>query len=160
MEDKFVFSDAQTITNTTSTGEISDNIWDLEYNDADVLISTDQMIKGNVVVILTTVTITSGITEGLIVGVRVDDAVGLATARNGTTAGFRDIAMAHVLKEELVNGLVINVPFFCDRTARSRYLGVWYKAASTALVGSIILDAVSHNESRSYQVAGLQKRPA
>jgi len=124
--------------NLDSTGVISDHIWDLEEDT-----SVDQMIEGVLNIVFTAVGSYTGGTEGLIVGLRIDDAVGLATAQDGSTAGFCDIAMKHILKEDIVVGRPFSIPFIHDVCARGKYLGAWFKAHTTTFTNgvNITLDA-------------------
>lgn len=150
MRDKFIFSDNQTCTNLDSTGEISTNIWDLEED-----VAVDQMIEGFLNITIISATLTSGLTEGLVVGLRTDDAVGLATAQNGTNAGYVDVGTKHLLKEEIVAGRSFSMPFRQD--VCKKYLGGWAKAKNTALVGNIHLEMWFENNPVSQ--LRIQKKP-
>ena len=153
MRDKFVFADGQTSTNTDSTGEIMTNYFDLEQ-----YANTDLMQCGVLNVLLTSVTVTSGLTEGMIFGVRLDDATDLATSQDGSSAGFTEIAMRHACTEALVAGRVITIPFHFDNVPRAKYLGGWVKAYSTQLTGNIVFDAWFSTYAESNY--GIQKKPS
>lgn len=153
MRDKFLFSDAQVFTNSDTTGAISSNVWDLEEDSV-----TDQMIEGCLMVKIIAATL-SGLTEGLIVGLRLDDAANLATAQNGTSAGYKDIAMKHILKEEIVAGKVFAIPFLEIKTARSKYLGAWAKAVNTANTGTVTLE-MYYSERPDDAIKNVQKKPS
>lgn len=151
MRDKFLFSNDQTLTSLSGTGEISTNIWDLEEN-----VVADQQVKGCLMITILAATLTSGLTEGLIVGLRTDDAVGLATAQNGTSAGFKDIVMKHILKEEIVVGRTFAIPVM-DAVSK-KYLGAWFKAKTTALVGNIHVEVYFTEDPDDIQKK-IQKKP-
>lgn len=150
MREKFIFSDGQSFDDEDSTGTISDNIWDLEED-----VVADQMIEGYLNGVILTYTLTSGGTEGLIIGLRTDDAVSLDTARSAT-AGYDDICMKAILLQYMAAGLAFSIPFICDVT--KKYLGAWVKAASTQFTtGVLTLDLWFENTPISK--LGLQKKP-
>ena len=130
MRDKFIFSDGQSFDDEDSTGTISDNIWDLEED-----VVADQMIEGYLNGIILTYGYTSGGTEGLIVSLRTDDAVGLATARS-SSAGYDTICSKHILLQYIEAGYAFSVPFICDIT--KKYLGAWVAAASTQFATTVL----------------------
>lgn len=154
MRDKFLFSDGQAFSNLSSTGEISSNIWDLEEN-----ASVDQCIQGCLMVTITACTLTSGLTEGMKLSLRVDDATDLATAKNGSTAGYKVVASKEVLKEEIVAGRTFPIPVYETLTSRSKYMGFWPTAVSTQLTGSVTLEAWFEDMPSDHR-KGVQKIPS
>lgn len=136
MREKFLFSDNQTFTNLSTTGEISTNIWDAEEN-----ASVDQCIQGCLMVTIISATLTSGLTEGMRLALRGDDAVGLATAKDGSSNGYKELACKEILKEEIVAGRTFAVPVYDVKPARCKYLGFWPTAVSTQLTGNIHMEA-------------------
>jgi hypothetical protein len=157
MRDKFVFSDAQEYTNEDSTGTISTNIFDMEQDGSSNTILTDDQIEAYLNVVVTAYSYTSGGTEGIVVELRTDDATDLATAKDGSSAGYIVIAAKEVPLEDLAAGLKISVPVRKD--VLKRYVGAWLRAGSTTLTGTVTVDAyidmapISENES-------LQKVPS
>ena len=153
MRDKFLFSDAQAFTNLSAAGVISQHIWDLEED-----VVADQAIQGCLMVQITAASLVTGLTEGIILSLRVDDAVGLATAQNGSNAGYKEIASKHILKEEIVAGKVFAIPVYDVISARAKYMGFWPKAKTTALTGSVTLEAY-FVESVDDSIKRVQKKP-
>lgn len=138
-------SDSQTFTNTDSTGEISSNMYDLEESAI-----TDDQLFGFLNLTVISATLTSGLTEGIHVAVRTDDATDLATAKDGAGAGYVEVGGIEIPKEEIVAGRQFSIAYLKD--IAKRYIGGWVKAVSTQLTGNIVLDmefsdhAVSANE--------------
>lgn len=147
MRETWLFSDSQDMNgggnNLDSTGVISDNIWDLEYDNSDVLIVTDLMVEGCINILFTAVGAYTNGTEGLIISLRTDDATDLATSIDGSSAGYCDVAMKHILLEDIVAGRVFSIPFHLDKAVYGRYLGVWYRAHTTTITtgANITVDA-------------------
>ena len=158
MFDEFRFADGQTTTNTTSTGEVSDNVWDLENSASGIAIKqTDFMVEGWLEFLITALSITSGVTEGLHIGMRTDDAASLATART-TTAGYHEIGGIQILKtQHIIAGRNFSIPVRFERC--KQFVGFWIKAGSTALVGTITFDAVFIQAPHSNILAQRQKKP-
>ena len=151
MRDKFIFADGQAFASEDSTGTKSTNIWDLE---ADVTV--DQMVEGYVNFVITALTLTSGLTQGLVLSVRTDDATALATAKT-TTNGFHEIGRIEILKtQHIALGRGFAVPIKCDIC--KRYLGGWVAAGSTALTGTISFDIWFENTPISLGNKTIQKR--
>lgn len=156
MREKWLFSDNQDFDDEDSTGTISTNIWDLEYDNGDNLIVVDQGQVGYLNGVINTYGYTSGGTEGLIVGLRTDDAVSLDTARSDS-AGYDDICMKAILLQYIVAGYAFSVPFVCDRL--KRYLGAWVSAASTTFATTVLTIELWFENTPITQ-RRLQKRPA
>lgn len=149
MEDKFVFSDAQALSTLNSTGVISANYFDLEYDEADNLIKADQMIHCWLNVILTSIASTSA-NEGMYIKLIESD----ATA--GTTPSY--LGVIQLLEAEMVTGNM-----FCIGVAKQltkRYLSVWYMAHTTALDGANAVDAWISEGPLTSPTYRCQKRPA
>ena len=139
MRDNIPFSDAQAYTNEDLTGTISTNIHDLEQNSGAATLITDDMIKGYLNVVVTAYSYTSGGTEGITVQLRMDDATDLATAKDGSSAGYIVVASKEVPLERLAAGLKISIPFI--EPVSKRYIGAWLLATSTTLTGTVTVDA-------------------
>ena len=151
MRDKFIFADGQAFASEDSTGTISQNIWDLEED-----VSVDQMIEGYVNFVCTVLTLTSGLTQGVVLSVRTDDAVGLATAKTGTN-GYFEIGRIEILKtQHLAVGRGWAVPIKTD--IAKKYLGAWVAAGSTALTGTFSWDIWFENTPISLGIKAIQKR--
>ncbi|KKM02876.1 hypothetical protein LCGC14_1780040 [marine sediment metagenome] len=153
----FEFADAQTSTNTTSTGEVSDDVWDLENSASGTAIGqTDFMVEGWLNFVITALSITSGITEGFHIGMRTDDAASLATARTGS-AGYHEIGGIQILKtQHIIAGREWSIPVRFENC--KQFVGFWIKAGSTALVGTITFDANFIQAPHSNILAQRQKR--
>lgn len=158
MFDKFQFSDDQTLTNLDTTGEISDHFYDVEEN-----ANTDMQLVGVLNVVIISATLTSGLTYGMVIGLRVDDTETLDTAQDGSSAGYKDIAMKHILKEEIVAGRAFSIPVVEDVLTRGKFVGAWYKAATkadlteSALTGNIEVE--SWFEDAPISKMNIQKKP-
>lgn len=155
MRERFLFSDAQAFASLSATGAISEHIWDLEED-----VSVDQCIQGCLMVTIVSMSAGfSGLTEGMILSLRVDDATNLATAQNGSSAGFKEIASKHILKEECVAGKTFAIPVYDVKTARSKYMGFWPRARTTALTGTATLEAW-FEESPGDSLKKVQNKPS
>lgn len=150
MRDGILFSDNQTLTNLTSTGVKSTDIDDLEQNSAAVALITDDQQAFNCNFVLTSVSFTSGGTEGIILEVRTSD-------NSDMTTGAEVIGAKDVLLADIVAGKKFSVPV--EKNVMQRYLSAWFRAKSTTYTGTIKADAykdfapISPNET-------LQKVPA
>ncbi len=144
MRDKFIFSNSQTLTDTDSTGEISDNIWDLEEDAV-----TDGQLMGwlNFHFISAVV---ANLTEGLVVELRSSDAAALATTPlycGALQLGPTEVAAG----AKFCFGFV--------RSSLKKYAGVWYRAVSTANIGAIVVESY-FSEQPIGPILGLQKKPS
>jgi hypothetical protein len=143
MNDKFQFSDNQTLTNLDSTGVVSTNIWDLEEGAA-----ADQQLVGWLNIVINAVSFT-GLTEGLNIEMRSADATNLSTTPTNV------VGSGIIPAAEVVAGAV-----FClgvNKANLERYAGVWYKAISTAATGTINVEA--HFSNQPMSAKRLQKKP-
>jgi len=131
-------SDSQVLTNLSGTGEIATNFYDAEENAI-----TDDQLFGFLNVTIIAITTTSGLTEGILLAVRTDDATDLATAKDGTSAGYVVIGGVEIPKEEVIAGRQFSVPYRKD--VGKKYFSAWYKAVNTAHVGTITVDAEFSN---------------
>lgn len=152
MRDNIPLSDNQDFANTTSTGEVTDNVYDMEAASGSVALIADDQGIGYMNVTLNTVPAQATIagTQGLIFEVLTDAAAALTT--------LPEICGAiSVIPSKLVAGAKFSVPFKMD--VLQKYVGGWVKAVNTAVVGTIYADIhfaatpISGNE-------GLQKVPA
>ncbi len=151
MRDKFFFADGQDFTDEDSTGTISEYYWDLE-EDANV----DMMIEGYVNFVCTVHAYTSGMTQGLVLSVRTDDAVACNTAKT-STAGFFEIGRIEILLTQHIKaGRGWSVPIKTD--IAKKYLCGWVAAGSTALVGTLSFDIWFENTPISLGNKAIQKR--
>jgi len=125
----YKFSDSQTLSNLDSTGEISDNTWDMEAN-----AMVDDMIMGNVIVTIISAPAQATIagTEGMQIEVRTDSNVNLTTTPE-------IIGAISVLPAKVIAGAQFTIPVFCPKMQKQ--MGVWYKDVSTDFVGDIVVDA-------------------
>lgn len=124
------FSDNQQLNNLDSTGEVSEETWDLEEIGSDSL-PDDQAIGGVLVTLMEDTSVTGG-DEGLLIEVRTAAAEALAS-------GYEIVGARSILPAEVVAGKQIWVPFWADIAQKE--LGLWFKAVSTAFVGDIYVDA-------------------
>lgn len=132
-----VLSDAQVFTNLDSTGGISTNTIDHEEN-----AMVDDQIDCTLIATIIAATLTSGLTEGMLITLRNDDAAALTTARNGTSAGYKDAGIIDIRKEEIVAGRQFSCQ--CRLEKGQRYSGAWVRAVSTSLTGTVTLDIELH----------------
>jgi len=125
MREKFIFSDGQTIASPNSTGVVSDNYWDLEES-----VTTDQQVFGWLNIYIRSATI-SGLTEGLMIEFRTSDATAL------TSPQYLGVIM--LLPGEVVAGKKCSIGVL--KSTCLKYLGVWFRAHTTANTGNIVVDA-------------------
>jgi len=151
-EVKFLFSDNQDFANTTSTGEVSDKVYDMETLDGTVANFTDDQGIGYVNVTFGTVPAQATIvgTQGLMISVLTDSAAALATLPE--TCGAISI-----LPSKIVAGAQFSIPFRMD--ILQKYLGVWVKAVSTSFVGTIYAD-IEISDHPVGENEGIQKMPS
>jgi len=151
MRDNILFSDNQSRTNPDSTGTISTNIFDLEQDSNANSLITDDQIECICNAVITSYSYTSGGTEGIVIEVRTDDETDLATAKDGSSAGYEIIGSKEIALEDLAAGKKISIPII--RSKMKRYVGGWLRAGSTTLTGTIKIDQyldfapISANES-------------
>ena len=152
MRDNILLSDNQDFANTTSTGEVTDNVHNVEANSSAVALIADDQGMGYMNVTLNTVPAQATIagTEGLIFEVRTDAAAALTTLPEICGA-------VSVIPTKLLAGAKFSVPFRMD--VLQTFIGGWVRAYNTAVVGTIYADIhfsdtpISPNES-------IQKTPA
>jgi len=151
MRENMLLSDAQATVNEDSTGTIFTNYLDLEKDSAANALVTDEMIMGYLNVVLTAYSYTADGTEGVKFEVRTDDAVTLATAKDGAGVGYIVLAAKEIPLERIEAGMKISIPFL--EPVAKRYLGGFVLATSTTFNGTITFDAwfdnkpISGNES-------------
>ena len=149
MHDKFMFSDAQALSTLDSTGVISTNIFDMEYDNNDVLISADQMVNCWLNIILTSIASASA-NEGMYIKLIESDAT------NGGTPSY--VGVIQLLEAEMVTGNQ-----FCigvSKQLTKRYLSVWYMAHTNSLDGANAVDAWISEGPLTSPTYRCQKRPA
>lgn len=150
MRDKFVFSDGQDLSACDSTGKISTNWYDLEYDDSDVLIKTAMMVECWLHIHILTCTQTLA-NEGWIARL-IESA-----STNGSSPRY--LGGIILLEAEMVAGnhYCIGVSKQCTL----RYLSVWYAAFSTAVAdGVFTVDAWIDDSPSTSPTYRCQKRPA
>lgn len=126
-----LLANGQSRTNPTSTGTVSSNVLDLEQDSGSNVILTDDQVEGYMNVVLTSVTFTSGGTEGISLQVRNGD------NSDGTT-GAEIIGNLDVPLADVVAGKRFSVPF--RRDVAERYIAGWLAAKSTTYTGVIVVD--------------------
>ncbi len=131
------FSNGQDLTGLNSTGVVSSNIWDLEQDNDNNLIVTDGQVLGWFNFVLGAVN--TGGDEGLWIEIRTEDETNLdwdsqAAGEIGTGVDQHCLGALLISQTELTAG---NAWAIGVRKAQlGRYLGIWYRAASTALAGT------------------------
>ena len=128
-----VFSDAQALTTLDSTGEVSDNVFDMEIDsDSNAIITNDQVVG---VLNITIPALAGQIAgdEGLTIQLLSNDNADMTT---GTEV---ELGTAHASQAELVAGCVKNIEV--TKAMTQKFLGVWYKATSTTLTTGQTVDA-------------------
>jgi len=130
LNEEYKFSDNQDLNNLSSTGEVSDETWDLEEIHSGSV--ADDQVMGWVIVTLMADTDVSGGDEGLLIEVRTAAAEALAS-------GYEVVGARSILQAAVVAGTQIAIPIYCD--VAQKELGLWYKAINTSFVGYIYADA-------------------
>lgn len=149
MHDKFMFSNNQDLSTLDSTGVISTNFFDMEYDNAGNLIKVDQMVHCWLNVILLSIASTSA-NEGMYIKLIESD----ATA--GTTPSY--LGVIQLLETEMVTGNAFSIGVTKNLT--KRYLSVWYMAHTSSLNGANTIDAwISEGPERPSPNYRNQKRP-
>ncbi len=159
MYESFVFSDNQTFTNLSSTGEVSDNVWDFESSSSGVAIGQTRFnIRGFLNIVITSVAYTSGGTEGITFRLLHDSAAAaLTTSRATSGAGFYVLCSLGIAYDEIVAGRTFSIPFQKDRCLK--WIGFWPVATSTTYTGALKFDAHFSSEPESSVILNTQKRP-
>lgn len=149
----YVLSDNQDFANTTSTGEVTDNVMNLELDaSAGNTILTDDQGLGWMIVTLGTVPAQATIvgTEGLVIEVRTDAAAALTTLPE-------ICGCISVIPSKIVAGAKFSVPFKMD--VMQAFIGGWLRAKSTSFVGTIYAD-ISFSDQPLGENAKIQKMPS
>ena len=131
MYDKFVFSDAQALATLDSTGVISSNYWDLEYDDSSTLIRADQQVTGWLNVILTSIANTGG-DEGMYIWIIESDST------DGSTPSY--LGGIRLLQAEIATGNQFSIGV--NKKCSKRYMSVWYMAVSRGGENFLLLQIV------------------
>jgi len=145
-DSKLLLSNNQDFANTTSTGEVTDDVLDVETLDGSIAALTDDQLVGYMNVTLGTVPAQATIvgTEGVIFEALTDSAAALTTLPE-------IIGAISVIPSKIVAGAKFSVP--CRFDVLQKYVGGWVKAVSTSVVGTIYADIefsdepISENES-------------
>lgn len=145
-------SDNQDFANTTSTGEVTDDVLNMETDSSANALLTDDQGIGYMNVTLGTVPAQATIagTEGVVFEVLTDSAAALTTLPE-------ICGSVSLLPSKIVAGLKFSVPFRMD--VLQTFLGGWVKAKSTSVVGTIYADIEFSNTPVSPNEA-LQKSTA
>lgn len=149
-DSKLLLSNAQDFASMDSTGEVTDNVLDLEQDGSSNVILTDDQVEGFMNVVVTSTSGIGGGTEGIVVEVHNGD-------NSDLTTSAKVLASLDIPYASLVDGAAFSVPF--RKSNCDRYLGGWVMAKSTSLTGTLYLDIefsdepISENES-------IQKVPA
>jgi len=156
MRDKFIFSDSQALSTLDTTGVVSTNIFDLEVAaSGGATILTDDQIDGYLNVLITAAPTTQTGVEGMFVDLRTDDtstlAFGAAVYPADGVADEHILGMIHIKEDDMRAGKRFSVRVHASKMGK--YLGVWYRAAVTALATGVTVDAwmsdhpITENES-------------
>lgn len=149
MHDRFEFSNGQDLSTLDSTGVISDNIYDLEYDNADALIKADQMIECWLNVSLLSIASTAA-NEGMYIKLIESDSA------NGSTPSY--LGVIQLLEAEMVTGNMYCIGV--SKQLTKRYLSVWYMAHTNSLDGANTVDAWITEHPMTSPTYRCQKRPA
>lgn len=147
-----LLSDNQDFTDLTSTGEVTDNVFNLEEKSSGSALLTDDQGIGYMNVTLLTVPAQATIagTQGVVFSVLTDSAAALTTLPE-------ICGSVSLIPSKIVAGLKFSVPFRMD--IMQTYIGGWVKAFDTAVVGTIYADIEFSNTPVSANDA-LQKSTA
>jgi hypothetical protein len=129
-----VFSDAQALTTLDSTGEVSDNVFDMELDGSggNTILTDDQVVG--------VLNITIPPLAGQIAGDEGMDIQLLSNDNADMTTGTEvELGIAHASQAELQAGCVKNIEV--TKAMTQKFLGVWYKATSTTLTTGQTVDA-------------------
>lgn len=119
------FSAGQNLTGLNSTGVVSSNIWDLEYDNDDNLIVTDGQVNGWFNFVLGAAN--AGGDEGLLIEIRSSDNVNMSTSPDY-------LGLLQLNQAELTAGRAVAIGV--TKANLQRYVGVWYRAVNTSLAAS------------------------
>ena len=131
MRDLFTFtaSGGQDLTDVTSGGVVSNNVWNLEVDDSARAMETDGQILGWINVTFRAGN--SGATEGLWIDVISDDAAALTTADTQIILGamyLNDVQLTAAAGKTYSIGV--------NMAGLQTFLGLWFRADSTSLATS------------------------
>ncbi len=139
MRDKWVFSNAQALGALDSTGEVSDDVFDLELTaSGGAAIIEDDFIDCWVDILLTAVPSSQAATEGLNIRVLANDNADMTT---GTEVVLASI---DVINGDIVSPAGKKFPIRVYKQLTAKFLAVWYRAVSTTLTTGVVLDAWVH----------------
>ena len=116
MFDKFQFSDAQDLATLDATGVISTGYWDIEYDDAGVVIAEDGFIEGWLNIRLLSIA-NGAATAGMYISL-IESA---ATA--GTIPSY--LGVLQLFPAEIASGNQFSIGV--SKQLTKRYVSVWYK---------------------------------
>ncbi len=145
MIEKFQFSDNQTITDVSSTGEVSSNVWDLEEN-----ASVDQQIHGWLNVHIVSAVI-SGLTQGMEIQFRTSSAAAMATSQ-------KYLGVIRLNAAEVVTGKRYCIGI--NRAQLEKFVGLWFLALNTQNTGAIVIEAWFSEHPYTGPGINIQKKPS
>lgn len=156
MREKFIFSDAQDLSSLDSTGVVSDNIWDLEED-----VATDGQVEGWINILVTAADPTLAGTEGVWFELRTEDETNLdwdsaAAGQIGSDSDQHMLGAILLRANQLVAGN--QFCFGVHRANLGKYMGMWYRAASTSVNDTCNVDVWFSQQPVSE--LGIQKRPS
>ncbi len=135
MRDKFVFSDGQALGALTSTGVVSENVFDMELdsNGGNTIIEDDQLVG----VLNIHISKLAGQTaaEGINIYLRSCDNSDMVT-------NSIDLGSAFVSLAELQAGAIANIEV--TKALTQKFVGLFYDPASSTLVTGHLVDAAWH----------------
>lgn len=149
MHDKFMFSDAQALSALDTTGLKSTDIYDMEYDTAGNLITTDGFMHCWLNVILTSIASTAA-DSGMYIKLVESAAEALTSPRY--------LGVIQLLETEMVTGNM-----YCIGVAKQltlRYVGVWYMAHTQNLDGANAVEAWISEGPLTSPTYRCQKRPS
>ncbi len=137
MRDKYIFSDGQDLTGLNSTGVVSTNVWNLEEDWSANALETDSQVVGWLNVILRAAN--AGGDEGLWIEMRSEDEANLnwdSQAAGEIGTGTDQVCLGAILisQPQLIAGAAFAIGV--SRASLGTFVGIWYRAASTALAGT------------------------
>ncbi len=157
MRDKYLFSDAQTMNtggnNLDSTGVVSDDVFDLELDEAaGNTIVADTQVKGVLNVKLTSVGAFTGGGEGLVIDLLASDAAA------GTTPDY--LGSITISNADLVTGMKKQIEVHEDLDLK--FLMAWFRAKNTTITNgvNIVVDCWMTNIIDGTQNEDIQKVPS
>lgn len=130
LNEEYKFCDNQQFEDLDSTGEVSEETWDLEEIHSGN-VTDDQVLAWIIVTFMADTSITGG-TEGLLIEAR-------TAAAEALSSSYEIVGARSVLPANVVAGNQVAIPVYCDIAQKE--LGLWFKAINTQFTGDIYVDA-------------------